>query len=282
MFKLLKYRMKQTLHPKILFSLACLFCFLTQANARGIPDIQEITILFDKLYFAKDDATKVKVNQELLKKFERFIIYQDDFSGLKKIKNLSFVHSRDERVCVFTWAVLPADNRYKYYGFVRYYDEISGEYIIEQLIDNPKYTMDDLRQVLPAEKWYGALYYDLAEERYKGEKYYVLMGWDGNDLFTDKKIIEALHIADDEYLELGEPIFETPSGIQNRMILEYGENIGVLLKYNREARLIVWDHLSPSRQELKGNYRYYGPDFTLDAFQFEEGKWKYIADVELK
>ena len=53
------------------------------------------------------------------------------------------------------------------------------------------------------------------------------------------------------------------------------------LTYDKRLKMIIWDHLSPSKQELAGNYKYYGPDMTFDGLYFEKGVWKYVSDVDI-
>ena len=40
--------------------------------------------------------------------------------------------------------------------------------------------------------WYGCLYYDIIPIKVGKEKYYTLLGWDGNNKNTTKKIIDVV------------------------------------------------------------------------------------------
>ena len=46
--------------------------------------------------------------------------------------------------------------------------------------------------------------------------------------------------------------------------------------------MIVFDHLSPRSDSQKGQFQYYGPDMSFDAFVFEKGKWTYKKDVDAR
>ena len=54
-------------------------------------------------------------------------------------------------------------------------------------IKNPENTVGE------ASKWYGMLYYKIVPVKIKRKKYYTLLGWDGNDKITAKKIIDVLY-----------------------------------------------------------------------------------------
>ena len=108
-----------------------------------------------------------------------------------------------------------------------------------------------------------------------------MLGWDGNDQFTNKKIIESVWIEDEENLFFGKPIFKQGNQLKTRFVFEYGERITMVLNYNTEMKMIIWDHLSPSKQELKGNFHYYGPDLTYDGLIYEKWVWTFISDVDL-
>jgi len=42
------------------------------------------------------------------------------------------------------------------------------------------------------------------------------------------------------------------------------------------------DHLAPMEPVFEGDRSYYGPDFSYDALDYQEGKWMLIEDVELR
>ena len=48
----------------------------------------------------------------------------------------------------------------------------------------------------------------------------------------------------------------------------------MMLRYDDKLKMIVFDHLSPSKPSYEGKYQYYGPDFSYDGLIFEKGKCK--------
>ncbi len=182
---------------------------------------------------------------------------------------------------IVSWPILYSDNTFRYFGFVRYYEPDFGRFSVERLIDKSGKTVNPERQILNPENWYGAFYYKIIYKKYKRRKIYVLLGWDGNNDLTNRKIIDVFYLNADNEPTFGKEIFEYEDGMKDRLIFEYREGIAMNLSYDKKKDLIIWDHLSPSKPELKGHYEYYGPDLTFDALKFEEGIWKYIPDIDL-
>jgi len=240
----------------------------------------KLKILFDKLQFAENDDAKDSLNTVISSELEKFIS-EKDISGLEGIKNLSVLISEDKKVAFFTWPVLYSDFTYKYYGFVRYYETDFNRYAVEKLSDKSETIVNPERQTLNPENWYGAFYYKLIYKRYKKNKQYVLLGWDGNDDLTTKKTVDIFYIDENGEPAFGKDVFESEDGIKKRLIFEYKEGISMSLRYDKKKDMIIWDHLSPSQPELTGHYEYYGPDLTFDALKFEKGIWKYIPDIDL-
>ena len=54
------------------------------------------------------------------------------------------------------------------------------------------------------------------------------------------------------------------------------------LKYYKRKNQIVFDHISPTKASLKGIEEFYGPDFTLDTFQWKSGKWNGKPNIEMR
>jgi hypothetical protein len=116
--------------------------------------------------------------------------------------------------------------------------------------------------------------------KYKKKKYYVLLGWDGNNRISNKRLIDVLYFTEKGFPKFGDAIFSSESGkVKKRIIFEYQAGLVMSLRYEDEKNAIVFDHLSPSNPSLEGQFSFYGPDFSYDMMQFKDGKWIYIKDV---
>jgi hypothetical protein len=46
--------------------------------------------------------------------------------------------------------------------------------------------------------------------------------------------------------------------------------------------MIVFDHLSPIESGIEGVYKFYGPDFSYDGYEFKAGKWRYRSNLDVR
>jgi len=200
------------------------------------------------------------------------------FDSLKKYKIM--LESPDKQVRVFTWDVESEDGTHVYYGFIQAYNRKSKKYEVYQLNDKSDAIKDPENAILDNTKWFGAYYYEIAQMKYKKSKYYILLGWDGNNRITNKRLIDVLYFSEKGFPKFGDAIFVTDNGkTKKRVIFEYQAGVFMSLRYDEEKQAIVFDHLSPSNANLEGQFQFYGPDFTYDMMEFKEGKWQYVKNV---
>ena len=69
---------------------------------------------------------------------------------------------------------------------------------------------------------------------------------------------------------------------KKRLFFEYSDKVYMQLNYDKSKEMIVFDHLSPSQEKFKGNYQYYGPDFSIDGLFFKKGKWILKEDLDIR
>ena len=128
--------------------------------------------------------------------------------------------------------------------------------------------------------WYGALYYEIIYIKKKGRKYYTLLGWDGNNDVSTKKIVDVMYFSGKEIIKFGASIFRAGKTTTKRFIIEYNANSNISVRYEKEENRIVFDHLIPIRKDLYGLYEYYVPDGTYNALKYINGKWILKNDID--
>lgn len=203
------------------------------------------------------------------------------FDSLLKYKVL--LVSSDKQIRLFTWNLESENGTHSFYGFVQSHNKKSKMPSLYQLYDKSEVIRDPENAVLESAKWYGAYYYQIIEKKSKKKRYYILLGWDGNNRITNKKIIDVLFFNEKGVPKFGKEIFVVENGrTKKRIIFEYQAGIFMTLRYEEEKDRIVFDHLSPSHPHLEGQYQFYGPDFTYDAFQFKDKKWRYQKNVDTR
>ena len=69
---------------------------------------------------------------------------------------------------------------------------------------------------------------------------------------------------------------------QQRVVFRYGFQVTMALRPVPGEDRIVLDHLGPSRADLEGQYAFYGPDLSYDAYQWDGRRWMFERDVDAK
>ncbi len=203
------------------------------------------------------------------------------FDSLKKYKVM--LESPDKQVRIFTWDLLADDATHTYYGLIQAYNRKSKKYEVYELKDRSEGMRDPENASLDNTKWFGAYYYEIREVKYKKKKHYILFGWDGNTMSSDKRIIEVLHFDSKGFPKFGDAILFNEKGkLRKRIIFEYRAGVVMTLRFDEEKNGIIFDHLSPSNPGLEGQYEFYGPDFSYDMLRFKDGKWLYEKNVDAR
>ncbi len=200
------------------------------------------------------------------------------FDSLKKYKVL--IQTPDKDVKVFTWDVEAEDGTHTFFGFVHAYIKKLKKFETYQLTDKSDGVRDPENAIVDNTNWFGAYYYQIIPVKYKKKKYFVLLGWDGNNRISNKRLIDVLYLSDKGFPKFGAPIFYNEQmKLKKRIIFEFQAGLFMSLKYEESNDAILFDHLSPSNPNLIGEYSFYGPDFSYDMMKFKDGKWVYIKDV---
>lgn len=264
---------------------------LAPATYNGYQDT--LKLLFKQLYSATSDAEKKVVNQKLLYVFEQALsmpdAYEFTFDSLTDIARLS---SDDKVFKIYNWNLPHKDGTQEYFGFVHHkfvqvkkvglFKKQTTETIqLYPLIDKSDEIKSPENAITDNKKWYGMLYYKVITEKAKKKTYYTLLGWDGNDNSSKKKIIDPLSFDDKGIPHFGGDVFEMPKKNPKRVIFEFGASCSMSIKYNEKKDKIVFDHLAPEQPQLEGQYQYYCSDMSYDGFAFKKGKWIYEEDVDV-
>lgn len=225
-------------------------------NIINSPDLQErITSCY---YFVQTLKKALRVPQS----------FEYEFTLLKTV---SVLKPKDEKFRVFTWNLLLDSGKYMYFGAIQMNNKDSlklfGLYDSSTTVDDPLYNTVDNRH------WIGALYYQVHDYKYKGQEYYLLMGWDGEDGETNKKVIDILWFNEEGEPRFGAPYFEIDGEYQHRVIFQFAEQAVMLCRYEPKEKAIIYAHTQPTNPMHRGRYSTYYPDGTYDYFKFQKGFW---------
>jgi hypothetical protein len=228
-------------------------------------------------------SVKDSLNNQFKKIFEQVLLMDNSmnypFDSLKSIGKLT---SNNKKIRVYTWNLPLAGGLHKYFGFIQV-KKNDGKITLHNLTDNRKDVKDPNNERLSENSWMGAVYYQIAEVDFESQTHYILLGFDFNNLFTSKKIIEILSLDGNENPVFGQAVFNIDNKMAlSRIVFEYSARVVFTLKYIPDHQMIIFDHLSPSKPEYIGDFQFYGPDSSFDGFKLENGKWVYVRDLDLR
>jgi hypothetical protein len=124
--------------------------------------------------------------------------------------------------------------------------------------------------------WYGALYYDLKPHKAAGKQLWVVLGIDYGNPEVTRKIIDVVSFGPDDSIIFGYKFFRSGEDVKFRVVFEYSSLAIMSLRF-RSDRSILFDHLVPFAVDGKPSY---GPDYSFDAYNFENGMWNLKINVD--
>ena len=212
----------------------------------------------------------------------------------------SVLTSPDGKLRLFTWAVVRDNGEYECFGMVQYYNEREETYEFRPLNDKSDECINREESVFGPDNWFGAVYQELIQTSHGGRTYYTLLGWNGVDNITERKVIEPV-VLRPSGPQFGAPLFRRERNLR-RIVLEYTNDALVNLTYgdhfveevvrervkvkgsNRyrtvekrkqhKERMILFDEVEPQVPGMDGLYQYYVPSGIEVAYVFVDGKWE--------
>lgn len=198
-----------------------------------------------------------------------------------ELRYLGQITSPDSLLKMLSWNLILTDGNNMYYCYlIHRRDKKSAPSVL--LLEGEYREEPPQKEMVYSEKnWYGSLYYDMRPFVSGGRTHYILLGLDyGNSLIT-RKIIETFYFDDDGMPRFGADCLSDGRSLYKRVVFEYSSSAVMSLKFESDS-MIVFDHLSPFSPDLKGNYQFYGPDFSFDSYILKNGIWYLKPDIDIK
>ncbi len=272
----------------VLWFIICLY--ITSASTAQEQQPSNLTRLENNIYelfqfmsVAKSDSEKDLINADIATGFEQALEDPASFNHpFDSLKYVGKIKSSDQRLRIYSWNIPYHNGTHKYCGYLQYLPDRNKEPLVHKLIDKSDEISDPGKTILDKKNWYGALYYDVISCGDQEKKYYTLLGFDFNDLFSSKKLIEILSFNDKCEPIFGKPVIESEGKLASRVIFEFSARVSMNLRFSNEKEMIIYDHLSPSKPSLTGKFQFYGPDMSYDGMKCEDGIWKVYKDVDVR
>jgi hypothetical protein len=195
--------------------------------------------------------------------------------------SISRLYAPDSNFRIFTWQMVINENVIRQHGAIqmRTYD---GSLKLFPLIDKSDVTIKLNDTIGNNKGWIGAVYYNIVQKKAGSQDYYTLIGFDENNIRSNKKIIEVLKFDNEEPLFGGryfsyeeDTVFKTTQG---RYIMEFKKEDGPKLNYDAEMDMIIVEHLISETNEPNKKWTYVG-DGDYEGFKWKAGKWVHVEKV---
>ena len=238
--------------------------------------------LFNRLVDNYNDSARIRINDSI-----RLIVgsyAKSDTVFTTRFTNLRYlwqIMSPDSLLKIITWNLVLENEPGRYFCYFIRIDSNGKENKVYNLSarynENPINT--DTTYSIP--DWYGALYYDLRPYVTDNRPCWVMLGLDYGNPNISRKIIEVLSFTPQDSIVFGRKWFSSGEGIKYRAVFEYASNAAMSLRF-KSSNSIIFDHLAPFSPAKKDDHQYYGPDYSVDAYNFENGLWKLAIDVDVR
>ncbi len=262
---------------------------------------QRLTQLFERVASAPTDNERYLSSEEAVDALRDAL----DERGSERWRwtlprSVSVLTSPDGRLRVFSWAVVRDNGEFECFGAVQFYNERTESYQHAVLHDRSEDIMNREESLLSADNWLGAIYQDLIQTTAGDRTYYTLLGWNGVDNLTDRRIIEPV-LMRGGVPQFGAPVFRRERNLR-RVVLEYRGDAAVQMafeeqtvqtvtrervkvkgsnRYRTEERseehrekMIIFDEVAPQIEGMEGLFQYYVPSGLELAYAWVDGKWE--------
>jgi hypothetical protein len=269
-------------------------CSLAQNENSNLKLRDSLSKVSSVIWKQKTDSLRLAASENFSKIFQSLLESNGSIAiPFDSITGITRVASIDGKFRVFTWNVPISDGSNKYFGYI----QILRDNNVVIRLKSVNYKGDNFeKEIFSPAKWYGALYYKLIEEKIGEMNTYTLLGWDGYNSESNRKVIDIISEDVAGNFVFGLPVFKTDQGIKSRVVFEYARKSNMTLRYDYQtimvqknkkikkenAWLIVIDRLVPMDPSLKGMHKYYVPSGdTYDGFIFKNGYWVMVEDIEV-
>lgn len=188
---------------------------------------------------------------------------------------VSIVEPKDKAFRLFTFNTVLTNGNFKNFGFIQY--KYKKKISVIPLMDTTKKWTKELQDIdLDPTEWVGALYYKVIPFKKGKDKMYMLLGFDGSTINSNKKIMDVLTLKKGE-IRFGAAVFknsEQDPSAEYRVVFEFHQQSSMLVNYEESENIIVIDKLAPPFPEANGNFYYYVPTGDYDFYsQDKYGNW---------
>jgi hypothetical protein len=239
-----------------------------------------LAYLADSMYNSGMSEDRVAGSYAFIQTFKRMIKMKESFTyAFPKLKEkMSILTSPDNTFKIYTWEIIRSEIERRYYGAI----QLSDMSFIPLVDVSDQIVRGAEDSTFQGTRWLGCLYYNILKKEIAGQPIYFLLGWNGNGLNSEKKIIEVFGFNSQGQSQFGAPLFNTIERGKRkrpmRFIFEYQKGSKVTLNYDKELQQIIMDHCESQIGDDAKRYTYI-PDGTYDGLSWDGQSWLMQEDI---
>jgi len=283
-----------------IFSLFCLILFsrlnaqLSISNKSDIFAIEKkMQRASNRMIFDTSQMNRQKSTYEFIKLLKDALKIEGSFQyKFDSIQYMSKAYSPDSLFRIFTFQLTLNNRTVRHYGCIQLNKK--GSRIIP-LIDHSDTFPLTPQERITNKNWFGAVYYKIISKNIGKQKQYFVFGFDPNDVFSSKKMVEPIEIVGDSMAYFGKPIFEktttkkdplsgeviTKKEVLYRYIVEYSAQANISLNYDESKGFITHDHVTSKNAKLADLSFTKIPDGSYEGLKWEKDKWIWQSYIQI-
>ena len=247
-------------------------CSLVAQNFEQQRD--SLTMRIKEVAAIQDSAQKTIAAQQFLQLFEETLNQTNSVNfDFDSIPFVGKVVSPDKKVRIFTWCV-PFGKSYQYYGILQYVVDKKNKIVV--LSDKKNSLTKPETTTLTNGDWFGALYYQMVQNKVGKQIYYTLFGFDFYSETNNRKLLDVLYFSENNEPIFGAPIFNNGQWKACRILFEYNADSQFFFDYLPRKKMIVYQSLI-----VEGEENNFVPTEIFDGLIFKKGEWLLQKNVTL-
>ncbi len=229
-----------------------------------------------------NDFDRLKADSIFTRMLVRSLVIKNSFYyQFDSLETISQLYAPDSSFRIFTWQLVINDNVIRQHGAIQM-RTADGALKLFGLIDKSDVTQNISDTIGNHKGWIGAVYYKIIQKKSFNKNYYTLLGYDENNIRSNRKMIEVLTFDNDEpvfgsrnFSFEDDKIFKTS---MSRYVMEYKKEAGPRLAYDPDQDMIIVEHLVSETGEPNKKWTYIG-DGDYEGFKWINGKWVHVEKV---
>ncbi len=241
-----------------------------------------LRVVAQKIIVGRNPEDRLKADSTFTRMLMRALKTNNSFYyPFDSLQSISVLFAPDSTFKIFTWQMVINENVVRQHGAIQMRTD-DGSLKRFVLIDKSDVTQHPADTVGDNMGWIGAIYYKIIEKRSMNQNYYTLLGFDQNNIRSDKKMIEVLTFVNGEPIFGGryfsfedDKVFKTS---MSRYIMEFKKDAGPRLNYDPDLDMIVAEHLISESSQSDKKWTYIG-DGDYEGFKWQGGKWVHVEKI---